>query len=182
MSPWGWPRGLVHNLQIQRNTRFLRTRFYVQERPSSIGVLQPYFKSSKGISRTSLRQGILNKIHHWLFSYDLLKVRKRRNDYQQATYEDNFSHVLNQEFFFWFRSSSFASNPTRLEYWLLRPFFYKEATCKGSTEKGLPYPAKAVPSKDYLRTWPWQSQERDAEWSAPTIARHIHGASELLGT
>ncbi len=33
-----------------------------------------------------------------------------------------------------------------------------------------------------LRTWePWRMQERDAEWSAPTIVRHIYGASEPLG-
>ncbi len=29
---------------------------------------------------------------------------------------------------------------------------------------------------------PWRMQERDAEWSAPTNAHHIHGASVLLGT
>jgi hypothetical protein len=28
--------------------------------------------------------------------------------------------------------------------------FYKEATCKSSTVKGLLYTAKAVPSKDYF--------------------------------
>ncbi len=89
--------------------------------------------------------------------------------------------VLNQEFFFWFRSSGFLKKPVSLKYWLLRPFFYKEATCKSSTVKGLLYAAKAVPSKDTLRTWPWKMQERDAEWSAPNIMHHIHGASVLLG-
>ncbi len=34
-----------------------------------------------------------------------------------------------------------------------------------------------------LCTWePWRMQERDAEYLAPTIAHHIHGASEPLGT
>jgi hypothetical protein len=28
--------------------------------------------------------------------------------------------------------------------------FYKEATCKSSTVKGIPYAAKAVPSKNYF--------------------------------
>ncbi len=115
MSPWGWPRGLVHNLQIPWNTRFLRIRFYIQERPSSLGVLQPYFKSSKGISRTSLRRGVLNKICRQILSYDLLNARKRRNDYRQATYEDNFSRVLNQEFIFWFTSSGFCKRPVLFE-------------------------------------------------------------------
>ncbi len=135
----------MHNLQSPRNTRFLRTRFYVQECPSSIGVLQPYFNSSIGISRTSLRCGILNKIHHQFFSYDLLRVRKQRNDYQRATYKDNFSRVLNQEFFFWFTSSRICKQPVSFKYWLLHAFFYKEAICKGSTIKGLLYAAKAVP-------------------------------------
>ncbi len=48
------------------------------------------------------------------------------------------------------RLAGFASDPSCLKYWLLRPFFYKEATCKGSTIKWLPYAAKAVPSKDYF--------------------------------
>jgi hypothetical protein len=48
------------------------------------------------------------------------------------------------------RVAGFASNPSCLKYWLLRPFFYKEAICKGSTGKGLPYTAKAVPAKDYF--------------------------------
>ncbi len=85
------------------------------------------------------------------FSYDSLNARKQRNHYWQATYEDNFSPVLNQEFpFFGSRVAGFASNLFRLKYWLLCPFFYKEAICKGSTRKGLPYAAKAVPAKDYF--------------------------------
>ncbi len=47
-------------------------------------------------------------------------------------------------------------------------FFYKEATCKSSTIKGLLYA-------------PDPEKERDAEWSAPTIVRHIHSASVPLG-
>jgi hypothetical protein len=85
------------------------------------------------------------------FSYNLLNARKRRNHYWQATYEENFSRVLNQEFlFFGSRVVGFASNPSRLKYWLLHPFFYKEAICEGSTGKGQPYAAKAVPAKDYF--------------------------------
>ncbi len=85
------------------------------------------------------------------FSYDLLNARKGRNNYWWATYEDNFSRVLNQEFlFFGSWVAGFASNPSWLKYWLLCPFFYKEAICKGSTRKGLPYAAKAVPAKDYF--------------------------------
>ncbi len=49
--------------------------------------------------------------------------------------------------------------------------FYEEATNKSSTIKGLLYHQRT------LKTW-----ERDAEWSAPTIARQIHGVSLPLGT
>ncbi len=60
-------------------------------------------------------------------------------------------HVSSTKYsFFGSRVAGFASNPSHLKYWLLRPIFYKEATCKGSTIKELPYPAKAVPSKDYF--------------------------------
>ncbi len=52
--------------------------------------------------------------------------------------------------FFGSQVAGFASDPSCLKYWLLHPFFYEETTCKGSTVKGLPYPAKAVPSKDYF--------------------------------
>jgi hypothetical protein len=60
-----------------------------------------------------------------------------------------FQHFLNQDFF-WFTSRGFLKRPVLLKYWLLRPFFYKEATCKSSTVKGLLYAVKAVPSMDYL--------------------------------
>ncbi len=156
MSPWGRPRGLVHNLQIPRNTRFLRTRLYVQERPSSVGVLQPYFQSSDGISRTSLRHGVRNKIRRCFFSYDLLNARKQRNDYWRATYEDNLSRVLKQEIFFWFTSSGFCKRPILFKVLAPASLFYEEAICKGSTVKGLLYAAKQYHKRTTLRTWPWQ--------------------------
>ncbi len=150
MSPWGWPRGLVHNLQISRNTRFLRTRFYVQERPSSIGVLQPYFKSSKGISRTSLHRGVLTKIRRQFFS-TICSTQENKEMTTDKLHTRTTFHVSSiKNSFFGSRVAGFASDPSHLKYWPLHPFFYKEATCKGSTVKGLPYPAKAVPSKDYF--------------------------------
>jgi hypothetical protein len=139
----------VHNLQILQNTRFLRTRFCIQECPSSVGVLQPYFKSSKGISRTSLRHGVLNTICCHFFSYDSLYARKLRNYYQRAMYVDNFSRVLNQELIFWFTSSRFCKQPilfevlapTSLFLWgspMQRQYRKRTTLCsKSSTIKGL---------------------------------------------
>jgi hypothetical protein len=112
--------------------------------------LQPYFKSRRGICQTSLCRGILNKIHRIFFSYDLLNARKRKKYYWRATYEDSFSMFPQPRILFWFMSSSFLKRPVLLKYWLLRPFFLKEATCKSSTVKGLLYAAKAVPPKDYF--------------------------------
>jgi hypothetical protein len=62
------------------------------------------------------------------------------------------SHVSSTKnsLFFGSRVAGFASNLSCLKYWLLHPFFYEEAICKGSTGKGLPYAAKAVPAKDYF--------------------------------
>ncbi len=84
------------------------------------------------------------------FSYDLRNARKQEHYYQRGTYKDNFSTCPQPRIRFWFTSSSFLKKPVLLKYWLLRPFFYKEATCKSSTVKGLLYAMKAVPSKDYF--------------------------------
>ncbi len=84
------------------------------------------------------------------FSYDSCNARKREIYYQRATYEDNFSKCPQPRILFWFTSGGFLKRPILLKYWLLHPFFYKEATCESSTIKGLLYTAKAVPSKDYF--------------------------------
>ncbi len=136
----------MHNLQIPQNTRFLRTRFYVQKCPSSIGVLQPYFKSTEGISRTSLRHGVLNKICRQFFLLQFAQCKK----YKEMTTNElrtriTFHVSSTKNSFFGSRVAGFASNLSCLKCWLLHLFFYKEAICKGSTTKGLPYAAKAVP-------------------------------------
>ncbi len=84
------------------------------------------------------------------FSYDLRNVRKWENYYRRAMYEDNYHTCFQQRILFWFTSSGFLKRPVSFKYWLLRPIFYKEATCECSTVKGLLYAVKAVPSKDYF--------------------------------
>ncbi len=86
------------------------------------------------------------------FSYDSLNARKQRNDYQQAMYEDSFSRVLNQEFFFWFMSSGFCKQPVLFEVLAPTSFFYEEATCKGSTVKGYLTQQKQYHQRTTLRT------------------------------
>ncbi len=141
----------MHNLQIPRNTRFLRTRFYAQEPPSSAGELQPYFKSSESMSHTSLRCGILNKIHRQFFFPTICPMQENNEmTTNKLRTRTTFHMSSTKNSLFESRVVSFASNPSCLEYWLLRPFFYKEATCKGSTVKGLLYAVKTVPLKDYF--------------------------------
>ncbi len=105
------------------------------------------------------------------FSYNLLNARKQRNDYQQATYEDNFSHVLNQEFFFWFTSSGFCKQPILFEVLAPTSLFlwgshmqreYRNRTTlrsKSSTIKGLLYaPDPDKRKKGMLSDQPWLSR------------------------
>ncbi len=69
--------------------------------------------------------------------------------------------------------AGFASNLFWLKYWLLCPFFYEEATYEGSTVKGLPYPAKAVPSRDYF-THLTLTNARKGSWAISPDYRTSH--------
>jgi hypothetical protein len=113
-------------------------------------LLQPYFKSRKVLVEPASVAAYLTRFVIDFFPYDLRNARKQENYYRRATYEDNFSTCPQPRILFWFTSSSFLKRPVLLKYWLLRPFFYKEATWESSTVKGLLYAAKAVPSKDYF--------------------------------
>ncbi len=75
----------MHNLQIHEEGS------KIQECLSSVGVLQPYFKASEGISLTSLRRGVLTRFAVKIFFYELLNARKQKNYYPQATYKDEIS-------------------------------------------------------------------------------------------
>ncbi len=104
------------------------------------------------------------------FSYNSLNARKRKKYYQWATYEDNFSTFPQPRILFWFTSSGFLKRPVSLKYWLLHPFFYKEATCKSSTVKGLLYAAKAVPSKDYFMHLTLKKREKGTLSDQPRLS------------
>ncbi len=150
----------------------------------ALEALQPYFKESKGISRTSIPRGILTRFAvKGFFSYKLLHVRNQEKIIPTSYLWGIISYVPQPRIpFFWFLSS--GSQATRLVWIIGSSIFY-------STRKPC---AKAVPETDYFtqqkqylkrtnqRTWISQLQERDAEWSAMTIARHIHSASVLSGT
>ncbi len=144
----------MHNLQIPiyKNSiyKVQLTKFYEQGSTNKNDLqasepLQPYFKSRKGISQTSLRCSVLNKICHQFFSPTICSTRENKKLLLTSYVRDNFSMCPRPRILFWFKSSSFLKRPVLLKLWLLHPFFYKEATCKSSTIKGLLYTAKAVP-------------------------------------
>ncbi len=108
--------------------------------------LQPYFKESKGISRTSLRHGILTRFAVKEFlSYKLLNSRKQRILYDELGKRATFTFPKPRIPFFVSRVLGFRSDPSWWMYWLLQDLLYKEAMCRGSTGNGLLYAAKAVP-------------------------------------
>jgi hypothetical protein len=140
----------VHNLQIQL-TEILQTRFYEQEQPSSVGAATALLQVKEGYQSNKPPFCVLNKIHRQIIFPLICSMQENKTKYyQRAMYEDNFSTFPQPRIRFWITSSGFLKRPVLLKYWLLRPFFYKEATCKNSTVKGLLYTAKAVPSKDYF--------------------------------
>jgi hypothetical protein len=51
---------------------------------------------------------------------------------------DVITHLQEPDFFL-FTSNAFLRRPVSIHNWLLRPFLFKEATCKSSTINGLLY-------------------------------------------
>ncbi len=103
-------QGLVHNLQILQ-TRFtnkvlhsvtrLDTRFLCTRTPiKRWKCYSPTSSQARVLVVQASNAAYLHNSPSRFFSYDLLNTRKRRNSYQWAMYEGNFSRVLNQEFLF----------------------------------------------------------------------------------
>jgi hypothetical protein len=119
------------------------------------------FKRRKSYSPTSRQVRVLIKqapvaaylqdLPSRFFFLQFAQREKAKNSYRRATYQGNFSSVLNQEFFFFgSRVAMFTSNLSCLKYWLLRHFLYGRrmrrqywkwtTLCsKSSTIKGLLY-------------------------------------------
>jgi hypothetical protein len=109
--------------------------------------LQPYFKESKCISRTSLRHGVLTRFAvKDFFSYESLNARNQEKIIPMSYLRGIITYVPQPRIpFFCSRVAVFTSNLSRLKYSLLHCLFYEEAMCKGSTKNRLLYAAKAVP-------------------------------------
>ncbi len=145
--------------------------------------LQPYFKSRKGISQTSLHCGVLNKICRQFFFHTIRSMRESNKiTTNQLRMRTTFQRVLNQEFFFGSWVAAFSRN---LSCWSISsyvPFSTRKPHAKAVPKRNYFTQRKQYHQRTTLRTWPWKMRERDAEWSAPNISRHIHGTSVLFGT
>jgi hypothetical protein len=132
---------------VQRNTRFLRTRclFKLRSATALLQVKQGYWLYKPPLRRTY-------KICCHDFFPTICSTRENEEITTDELCTRTTSHVSSTKssLFFGSQVAGFASDLSCLKYWLLCPFFYKEAICKGSTGKGLPFAAKAVSAKDYF--------------------------------
>jgi hypothetical protein len=145
-----WQRGLVHNLQIKEQGST------IQERLQASQPLQPYFKSSKGISRTSLRRGILTRFAVKIF---ILRVAQHEKTKKITTDElltrTTFQCFLNQAPRLSFKKL-IVSTPSLLQglhtMSLLKsiPEGLKPRECK-PTKLHEPPPVPYVPTKDEVQ-------------------------------
>ncbi len=117
----------------------------------ALELLQPYFKSSEGISPTSLRSGILTGFAVEFFFLRFPQLKKAKDSYWQACTRATFMCPWQRIPFFGSRVAVFTSNPSCLKYWLLHFFIlqgshvqrqYRKRTTlcsESSTIKGLLY-------------------------------------------
>jgi hypothetical protein len=113
----------VPEVQVFQNTSCLRTSTY-KNVLQALEVLQPYFKASKGISRTSLRRGVLTRFAIKIFFLRFAQCEKTKKFIPM-------SYVRGQLFkcpqpripFLWFTSSGVHKQPTLFEVLAPASFF-----------------------------------------------------------
>ncbi len=71
--------------------------------------------ASKGISRTSLRCGVLTRFAVEIFFLGFAQLKKAKDSYWRATYKGSFHMSSTKNFFFWFMSSGVHKRPVLLE-------------------------------------------------------------------
>jgi hypothetical protein len=169
----------IPEVQVSWNTSFLRLSTY-KNALQTTEVLQPYFKASKGISCTSLRRGVLTRFGVF---FPLICSTQESKGFILTSYVQGKIFTCPQPRipFFGSRVAVFTSYPSCVKYWLPSPFSARKPCAKAVPETDYFMQQKQYHKRTTLCTWTSQSWERDAEWSAPTIAHLIHGASVLLG-
>jgi hypothetical protein len=145
--------------------------FYGQERLSSVGVLQPYVKSSEGTSHTSLCRGVLNKIRHWDFFPTICSTQEKEEIHtNELPTRITFPVSSTKNSFFLFKSNGFCKWPDSFEILVpaslflwgshMRREYQKRTTLcsECSTIKGLLYaPDPDNCKKGTLSDQPWLS-------------------------
>jgi hypothetical protein len=76
------------------------------------------------------------------------KLESRRQENGSA--KERFRVSSTKKFLFLVHEYLGSERPVSFEYRLLRDLVYEEAMCEGSSDNGLPYTAKVVPTKDYF--------------------------------
>ncbi len=105
----------VPEVQDFQNTSFLQTSTYKNALQAS-EVLQPYFKASKGISRTSLRCGILTRFAVKVF-FSTIHSTQGREEFIRTSYVRGQLFTCPQPRipFVWFTSSGVHKQPVLFE-------------------------------------------------------------------
>ncbi len=115
-----------------------------------ISTYKTLFQASEATALLQVKQGYWSykplswrtyKIRRQDFVPTICSTRENKEITTDKLCTRTTSHVSStmNSLFFGSRVAGFASNLSCLKYLLLRLFFYKEAICKGSTGKGLPY-------------------------------------------
>ncbi len=132
------------------------TRFYKQGSRNkndlqASELLQPYFKSRKGISWTSLRRGVLNKIRCWFFFLQFAQRKKTRKLLPTSYIRGQLFNVSSTNNSFLVHEWQFSQETRLVEVWAPTSLFLqgshmqkqyrKRSTLhsKSSTIKGLLY-------------------------------------------
>ncbi len=152
----------MHNLQIheQGSTfkyKICSTKCKISTDKNAFQALECYSPTSSQVRVLVIQASVAAYLQDSplrFFSCDLLNTRKQRNSYQRATYEGNFSRVLNQEFLFLFTSSGVHKQPVLCEVLAPASLLYKEATCKGSILKRLLTQRKQYHKRTTVHTLP----------------------------
>ncbi len=152
----------VPKVQVFQNTSFLQTSTYKNALQAS-EVLQPIFKASKGISRTSLHHGVLTRFAVKVFFPTICSMGESKEFIQTSyVWEQLFKCLLPRIPFFGSQVVVFTSNPSCVKYWLLCPFSTRKPCLKAVPETDSFTQQKQYHKRTTLRTWTSQLRERDA--------------------
>ncbi len=112
--------------------------------PKGLGHNRPISSKPSGIFllRVTLASGETpppRTFHAKLHGQSAVSTRRPTMPQHPLEKQVTSSRTYKDQNFFGFTSDLFLRRPISIQYWLLRPLFFKEATCKSSTINGLLY-------------------------------------------